>query len=368
MWANQDFCSQLFAVQSTGSPRARIDISKLPSLFANSSNPVAVANSTQVYLVVVTVRVSSYRSVRNSAFDVSKGRSVVTRHVSASAELRVQFDPLHVNTAAVATSSSSPRHKAGSEYMLLLPVIDGTTFFNPDTQWARGNSYRPSNAELASLNRQGSSALSSASLAHPAESANSGFKKQANSGSAVQVRGGVFSSSLGTQQNGAAPLSAVATLPATCSAQWSGALNGGLLQTFDKPWADFTVTVPSVAVDSRLTFTMSVLCANGPAESSRIVASTSIDVFVNAAPKGGDLSVQPSQGLEFFTAFKLEARGWVDVDLPLYFSFGFQSLFSAEGSTMNSSTGAAAAAAEPSAAVGAEKNTAKSEKDKVSPP
>ena len=63
-------------------------------------------------------------------------------------------------------------------------------------------------------------------------------------------------------------------------------------------------------------FTLSMLYATGQSASATVQLST------NGQPLPGSFRVLPSNGVEFVTAFQLEARHWQDDDLPLLYSFG----------------------------------------------
>ena len=64
------------------------------------------------------------------------------------------------------------------------------------------------------------------------------------------------------------------------------------------------------------TFTLRTLYASGQSTSATIKLST------NGQPLPGSFRVVPESGVEFETAFLLEARHWQDDDLPLLYSFG----------------------------------------------
>lgn len=50
----------------------------------------------------------------------------------------------------------------------------------------------------------------------------------------------------------------------------------------------------------------------------------SVHVCTNSAPRGGDMTVQPRQGVALTTKFVLTASSWWDEDMPLRYRFGFE--------------------------------------------
>eukprot|EP00959_Pyramimonas_sp_CCMP1952_P087277 1826013-Pyramimonas_sp.AAC.1 len=57
---------------------------------------------------------------------------------------------------------------------------------------------------------------------------------------------------------------------------------------------------------------------------SGLQGSSTMSVVVNRPPFGGVVSVVPRSGVELLDTFVVKASGWRDVDVPLFYQFGFQ--------------------------------------------
>ena len=68
-----------------------------------------------------------------------------------------------------------------------------------------------------------------------------------------------------------------------------------------------------------VTYTFQLTCKQG----STVVSSSALTLIVNSPPSGGLLDIDPSRGIELWTYFALEAKYWVDADLPLAYQFVF---------------------------------------------
>lgn len=49
-----------------------------------------------------------------------------------------------------------------------------------------------------------------------------------------------------------------------------------------------------------------------------------IEIDVNRAPRLGQLSVHPNQGISLVDVFHITATGWIDEDLPLSYVFSYR--------------------------------------------
>jgi hypothetical protein len=229
------------------------------------------------------------------------------------------FDP------SFATMSQSNAVNAANT--LLLPLVQGTSYFNPDAQRTVVSAAAASASSLPALKivpgSYSSSLLASRALSL---SLGSGYKKAVNAGEWLTLQGTVLSS----RSSGSAPLlsSAQRADLGSCSQGWSLSVNEAPAALVD---LSSPFLVPSFAAggDAKLTFTLSVSCpavqSGSSGATSMVVSSTALDVFVNSPPSLGLLSVTPEAGVELQTVFALAAKWFADADLPLSYSFGFTS-------------------------------------------
>ncbi|CAG9333797.1 unnamed protein product [Blepharisma stoltei] len=100
--------------------------------------------------------------------------------------------------------------------------------------------------------------------------------------------------------------------------QWS--LKGGEALEFTTPLDQYAIAISQDSLNTGITYTLNLAIFDGSHYSSFFYS-----FYTNSPPHSGTLIVNPGEGVETETIFKMDALGWIDEenDYPFTYSFGY---------------------------------------------